>query len=324
MISVIVPVYNVEKYLKKCLDSILAQTYTELEILLIDDGSTDNSLSICQEYAQKDSRVIVMTKKNGGQGSARNMALDRMNGDYISFVDSDDYILPTMLQEMAEGIESYGVDLAICDVIVRDKRGSVTQKVPRKPQCYNNKELMWEYISTQDIGEGPCNKLYKRELFSQLRFPEIRASEDTYILHEILGQCKGAVHLGKAYYVYNLRGNSTEHKPFSELNLVLLECADRAIAYYEKNYPEFAEQAVIRKINKISHLMAHILMSCVYCKYRKVYKNLKQDLVEEYQTRLALHPEKLGVSARTREAILHPVRFKIMNILRGIKWRLLN
>ena len=323
-VTVIIPIYNTECFLPACIESVLCQTYSNIELFLVDDGSTDNSLSICLEYAKKDSRIIVLTKENGGQGAARNMALDQMSGEYISFVDSDDYIMSTMLQEMVEGIESYGADLAICDMKVVDKRGRVRQNVSRKPKYYNNKELMWEYISTQDIGEGPCNKLYRSKLFSQLRFPEIKASEDTYILHEILGQCKGAVHLGKAYYVYRRREDSTECKPFSEMNLVLLECADRAVEYYEKNYPEFSEQAVFRKMNKISLLMSRILTSGVYYKYRKVYKKLNQDLAEEYQTRLALHTKNLGVSTRTWEAILHPVRFKIINVLRRIKWQLLN
>ena len=324
MISVIVPVYNVEKYLRKSLDSILAQTYTDLEVLLVDDGSTDNCLSICQEYAKKDSRIILLTKENGGQGSARNMALDRMRGDYVSFVDPDDYILPTMLQEMVENIESYDADLAICYMNTIDTRGRVKQKASNKPKFYNNKELMREYATTGEIGEGPCNKLYKSKLFSQIRFPEIIASEDIYIMHEILGMCEGAVHLGKAYYVQTIRGDSTEHKPFSELNLVLLECADRVNEYYEKNYPEFLELVAFKKIYSIAKLMRRILVSGDYWKYRKVYKKLKLDLTKEYQTKLALYPEAPGVSKRTREAILHPVRFKIIGMLYGIKRKLFN
>ena len=324
MISVIVPVYNVENYLRKCLDSILAQTYTDLEILLIDDGSTDNCLSICQEYAQKDSRIVLLTKENGGQGSARNMALERMKGDYVSFVDSDDYILPTMLQEMVENMESYGADLAVCYIKTIDKNGKSKEKALQQPKLYNNKELMREYVSTQDIGEGPCNKLYKSKLFSQMRFPEIRAAEDTYIMHEILGMCEGAVHLGKAYYVQNVRDDSTERKPFSEMNLVLLECAERTIEYYEKNYPEFIELVTFRKINKTASLMYRILTSGVYWKYRNVYKKLKRNLTEEYQMKIALYPENPRITSNAREIILHPVWFKTINMLRGIKRQLLN
>ena len=324
MISVIVPVYNVEKYLRKSLDSILAQTYTDLEVLLVDDGSTDNCLSICQEYAKKDNRIILLTKENGGQGSARNMALDRMRGDYVSFVDPDDYILPTMLQEMVENIESYDADLAICYMNTIDTRGRVKQKASNKPKYYNNKELMREYISTQNIGEGPCNKLYKSKLFSQMRFPEIRASEDTYVMHEILGMCEGAVHLGKAYYVQTIRGDSTERKSFSELNLVLLECADRVNGYYEKNYPELMEILAFRKASRIVKLMSRILTSGVYWRYRKVYKKLEQDLVEEYQTKIALYPEHPRVPKKLRAIILFPIGFRIIGTLYGIKRRLLN
>lgn len=321
-VTVIVPIYNTEQFLPACIESILCQTYSNIELFLVDDGSTDDSLSICQKYAQNDSRIIVLRKENGGQGSARNMALERMSGEYVSFVDSDDYISPTMLQEMVENIELYGADLAVCYIKVITKDGKSTEKSLLQSTYYNNKELMRAYASTQDIGEGPCNKLYRSKLFSKLRFPEIRTSEDTYIMHEILGMCEGAVHLGKAYYVQNIRDNSTEHKPFSELNLVLLECAERTIEYYEKNYPEFVELVAFRKVNKTANLMRRILIGGNYCKYRKIYKELEEGLIKEYQMLIALYPEHPGVTSRTREIVQHPVWYKIINILRGIKKQL--
>src|SRR4051794_29018143 len=105
MISIIVPVYNTQRYLSRCIDSILKQSYKDLEIILIDDGSTDNSLSVCQEYASRDKRIKVLQKGNGGQGTARNMGLDICKGEYIGFVDSDDYIMPEMYELMLESIQ---------------------------------------------------------------------------------------------------------------------------------------------------------------------------------------------------------------------------
>ena len=137
-ISVIVPVYNTEKYLPRCIDSILAQTFTDFELLLIDDGSTDNSGRICGEYALKDKRIKVVHKENGGVSRARNLGIDNAQGEYLSFIDSDDYIRPTMYSELIAIADKYNVDLVSSDI---ELNGKVLQN-----KTSSNKKLDKKYI----------------------------------------------------------------------------------------------------------------------------------------------------------------------------------
>ena len=215
LISVIVPVYNVEKYLANCLDSIINQTYKNLEILLIDDGSTDNSGKICDDYAKKDNRIKVIHKENGGLSSARNIGINNANGNYLSFIDSDDTINHEMMNNMLDSINKNNTDMAIC------KLNIIKDEVKTNEKIDINEKI--EVITPNDVYDmlynhkqaemtSSCNKIFKIELFDDIRYPLGEINEDDAILHLILDKVNIISYSNIPYYNYYQRTGSIMHK----------------------------------------------------------------------------------------------------------------
>lgn len=187
-ISIIIPVYNIENYLNKCLDSILAQTFEDFEIICVNDGSKDNSLSVLNEYQNKDSRIKIISQKNGGSGSARNRGLEEACGEYIQFLDGDDYFEPQMLEKLYDLIATHSADIAACSSRKVDEEGNVTEsRNPNSPinlyktpfnKPFSYKDFPNDIFSL--IGTMPWNKLYKRDLIlkNKLSFPKLTGPDD--------------------------------------------------------------------------------------------------------------------------------------------------
>lgn len=211
LISVIVPVYKVEKYLPRCLDSILSQSFTDFELLLVDDGSPDSCPEICDEYARRDRRISVIHKENGGLSSARNAALDRATGQYISFVDSDDYITADALQTLYSALTETDSDIAVGNMMSIDESGNISEfYIPAAGRTLLEGD---EILSTLNQ-PCACNRLYRSEIFRSLRFPEGRLYEDVFIYHRILAQTKRMVLTGKTDYYYLIRSDSIMHSEY--------------------------------------------------------------------------------------------------------------
>ena len=211
LISVIVPVFKVEKYLPRCLDSILSQTFTDFELLLVDDGSPDSCPEICDEYARRDRRISVIHKENGGLSSARNAALDRATGKYVSFVDSDDYITADALQTLYSALTETDSDIAVGNMMSVDESGYISEfYIPADGRTLLEGD---EILSTLNQ-PCACNRLYKSEIFRSLRFPEGRLYEDVFIYHRILAQTKRMVLTGKTDYYYLIRSDSIMHSEY--------------------------------------------------------------------------------------------------------------
>lgn len=204
-ISVIVPMYKVEKFLRKCMESILSQTYGNLEIILVDDGSPDRCGSIADEYAALDSRIIVIHKKNGGLCSARNSGLDIATGKYIGFIDPDDWASEDLYEYLIKGIRKYEAQVASCRYFRVIEGQEITARADGMDVLYNHQEMMKEFIERFIIRSTFWNKLFVSSLFETARFPEGRTYEGTYFMHEILENVNSLVSLGlpKYYYVDN-------------------------------------------------------------------------------------------------------------------------
>ena len=183
MISVIVPVYKVEPYLRRCIDSILCQTYRDFELILVDDGSPDNCGAICDEYATKDSRVVVIHQENGGLSAARNAGIDASKGEYLSFVDSDDWIHPEMLQWLLRAIQSNHVPISVCGFQETDGRTVAIAATDFAAQMLDTEQFFVSYNVNATIA---CGKLYARELFAGIRYPVGKIHEDEFTTYKIL------------------------------------------------------------------------------------------------------------------------------------------
>lgn len=245
MISVIVPVYKVESYLHQCLDSILGQTYRDLEILLIDDGSPDRCGEICEEYAKKDSRIRVFHTKNQGLSAARNLGLREAKGEYIGFVDSDDWIEPDMYEILLRRIEETGTNISA---------SGVWKDYADKSISYSNDDGIYHKNETIRvlfrISDGMWNKLYKKICWADICFPENHTYEDVSILHKVFLKADSLSCVPKPLYHYRMREGSIIH------SLTMENIRDYWTASYEKysylrELPEFEnDREVIEKLEK--------------------------------------------------------------------------
>lgn len=225
----IIPVYNVEKYLHRCLDSVIAQTYQNLEIICVDDGSIDESGRICDQYAVRDARIKVIHQENQGLSAARNRGLDAAEGEYIAFVDSDDYILEDMYKKMLDKLLNYNVDLCVCQWQYEFSDGR--QVVKRKnidPTIYGRKASLefarFLYMGNYENGVvvAAWNKLYRRALLDKIRF-EGRIHEDEAFCGRIMAKNISVYVMEEQFYVYAQNGDSLTNKPFSANKFFFLD-----------------------------------------------------------------------------------------------------
>ncbi len=235
LISVIVPIYNVEKYLKRAIESLINQTYENLEILLINDGSTDSSGEICNEYAKRDNRIKVIYKENGGQASAINLALSICKGEYIGFMDPDDYINRNFYKNLYILAKKYDTDITECSMIKVKEEADVEKVYLEEFEVDENEEVEFfdsigglQKLFGEDFAEYletivKVNKIYKRSVFETMRFPEVRIYEEWGTMYKIYYNTKKNLKLHKVQYVYVQRKDSTVNRPFGKERLLMLD-----------------------------------------------------------------------------------------------------
>lgn len=225
-VSIIVPVYNVENYLAKCLDSLINQTHQNVEILVVNDGSKDNSEQIIQNYAQKyPEKIKPFIKENGGLSDARNFGIDRATGDYLGFVDSDDYVTATMFEEMVTLAEKHQSKMVICNIQKVDQNGNVTQKLTQIPNMPEKIDLDKNFSVFSDLSYFACNKLFKKELFDGKRFKKGAHFEDIQLIPQLLLQCETIAQTQKFHYQYLERTDSIT-KTHTERGLDILKAVE--------------------------------------------------------------------------------------------------
>lgn len=260
-ITVIVPVYNVENYLEKCLDSLINQTYKNLEIIVINDGSIDNSGEICQEYAQKDNRIVYIEKENGGQAEARNIGLDRMTGSYVTFVDSDDWVEVDYVETLYKKITEYQADIAVGNYYSFNQTegmyyfhifgDSYYEKV------YDNVSIFENLYESQDMKKFafifPWGKLYKASLLDDLRFDNGKLAEDAYLNQKIYLLAERIVYLNKGLYAYCQREGSSSRAWTEEWMHALVDTmSERITLLANMGYPLEKHLAVYRQMLEVS------------------------------------------------------------------------
>ena len=283
LISVIVPIYRVEQYLPRCVDSILCQDWKNFELILVDDGSPDRCGQICDDYAAKDSRIRVIHKKNGGLSDARNAGIDVARGDYISFVDSDDYVKPTYLSYLYFLVQSANN----CKVsqanyfIVRGGKTTPSYE-ERGMVAFTRAEACAAVLYHDRVDVSGCGKLYERSVFDQIRFPVGRLYEDTFIFGDILLQTPVYVYGGEAQYYYVQRKDSIVNKQFSEKNLQYIEAVNKLSEIAVQIDPELRKACDRRCV----HARLSVLRYMEHCPAE--YEAIRNQLREEA---LRLAPE---------------------------------
>ncbi len=250
LISVIVPVYNTAELLPKCIDSILTQTYSNLEVILVNDGSSDNSGNICDEYAKKDSRIKVIHKENGGVSEARNVALDTVNGDYVIFVDSDDYLEPTIYETLINLSYEHNCDISICSYTTYREDGSTFFFMNSDEiEIMDKAKAVSDLLEDERLQSHMWNKLYKAKLFNDIRFPTASIMEDVCVNYMLFEKANKVVFYHKPLYNYIRRTGSLSLAPSGTKNKDAFTVILNRYLALEKTMPE------IQKCNDYSLVM---------------------------------------------------------------------
>lgn len=234
-VSVIVPVYNVELYLEKCLRSLVEQSLEDIEILVINDGSTDKSQNIIDEYQRNyPKKIKSFQKPNGGLSDARNFGLDRASGEMIGFVDSDDYVSPTMFEEMYHLAKKHNAEMVLCNLQKVDEFGNVTQKLTQIPHLPEKIDLSENFSVFSDISYFACNKLFRKEFFQGKRFKKDIHFEDIQLIPQLLLQCSTVAHTQNYHYQY-LERSSSISKTHNERGLDILNAVEDVKTMFDQS-----------------------------------------------------------------------------------------
>lgn len=255
LISIIIPVYQAEKYLKQCLNSVINQNYQNLEIIIIDDGSTDKSLSIIKEYQKKDNRIVLLQQSNKGAGAARNLGLQNAQGDYIGFVDSDDWICQDMFAYLHNLLLKYKADIAGCDFYSCKERSNEKAKENKKKEdkevltSMNQRELLQFFfrVNGEKSFYAVWNMLYKKEVLKEVYFPEGKITEDLLFNFKAYSNCRKYIlsNCKKYFYFYNPKG--VTRKCLGETDLALLRNWDIIIEDTKKRWPDMLKYAELNR-----------------------------------------------------------------------------
>lgn len=285
LITVIIPVYNVKEFLPRCVHSVAQQTYRQLEILLIDDGSTDGSGELCDRFAEEDSRIRVFHKENGGSSSARNMGLELFTGEYVGFVDSDDYVEPDMYEKLLKGIQESGAGISQIGRNEIDGQGNLLPDIcspPAEREFLSSRDFMRELL----MHRGDCSfctKLIYRELMEGRRFPEGKLNEDFWLLIHMLPETKGILSLPDyGYHVFYRLGSNSRRADADDFSRVFGDCVDNADLAGEltaEHYPELSREVfrfgVFQRLEYLLHIPIP-QMTKDNQQYRDIVKNLRK------------------------------------------------
>lgn len=243
LVSIIVPVYNVEKYLERCIQSLVNQTYSELEIILVDDGSTDLSSKICDEWVKRDSRISVIHKKNGGLSDARNAGMKIVKGEYVCFVDSDDVVHKDFLKSLLILLNEYNADFVEGVAQKFTEKFDTSMDSEIEIEIYNRERAMLELIAERKIRQTVWNKLYRRELIEGIEFPYGKINEDEFWTYQVIGKVNTVVRTSQVIYGYFQRTGSIMGQNYCMKRLDVLQAKEERMQYIKKEFPDLYSNA---------------------------------------------------------------------------------
>lgn len=276
-ISIIVPVYNVEKYLGKCIDSILNQTYKNFELILVDDGSTDSSKTICEVYSKKDNRIKLFHKTNGGLSDARNYGINHSNGEYLLFIDSDDFIHNHYLEILYNTIEKNNADLVICKYKSVYEKDNVTFDIPDKIdiQKYDRSQVYEKMFLQDGIDVSAVAKIYKKSIFidNNIMFPKDMLYEDMQIIDKVIENCSSIFIADFDGYFYLQRSGSIMYSSMSEKRMSLIKKMDDLISLMKNKYPDAVDEAIKRYVYCNFHILGRSILNDEFINESKQIRN---------------------------------------------------
>lgn len=317
LVSIIIPVYNVERYLARCVDSVLTQTYPHLEVILVDDGAKDASGSICNEYARKDSRVRVIHKENGGLSSARNAGIDIASGDFLQFVDSDDWIEPDAVESMLAAAQTHQAELVVAGRWdVSEKTGEKKKGLcPARQEVVSGEEMVSRIFRWDNCDSSACDKLYSRRLFREVRFPLGVVCEDVPIMYRIVLDAGKVALLDKPIYNYFHRGGSITYTTVSERNFHFAQHTAVILPWIREHYPQLEEEARYLRVRSLVYAVQSVDLSSPedYKKFREACGKERRELRKH--TLFFLTCSLFGRKEKITDLLM---AFGIYRMLRGV------
>lgn len=284
-ISIIIPVYNSEKYLKKTINSVLNQTYKNIEIILVDDGSIDNSYIICKEYSERYDNIKIYTKNNEGPGPARNLGIEHANGSYIGFVDSDDFIHQKMYEDMMCTAIKDNIDIVQCGFKKVNEKGMELYSV----NLVNQREIIkgnynssLEYARWSKLNSFLCNKIFKKELFNKVELPSLFYGEDQVALVKLFNKSQRVLLIPEPYYYYVQNEDSLFHQDFNLKQLDSITAGKMMYEYHENHFTELLPYYSARVIQYIIKFYYPVKISN-YENKKIILKNMKKDYEKHFQ-----------------------------------------
>ena len=258
LISVIVPVYNVEKYVERCIKTLTQQTYRNIEIIIIDDGSPDNAGIICDELSKKDERIKVIHQKNQGLSGARNTGIDEARGEYLLFVDSDDWVHEDMVEVLYHLLVDNNAQIAACGTEIVDDKGHIAYFSDdlEEIKVFSTEEAMIELPLDERIRNVAWNKLYKKELFNDIRFPVGMIFEDIATTYRLIDKAEIIVYCGKPLYCYYKSENSILRSEFSLKWFDKVTACKMRAEYYQIHYPEISKRVSLYYVRSVLNTLA--------------------------------------------------------------------
>ena len=293
LLSVIIPVYNVENFLERCVLSVIYQTYTALEILLIDDGSTDTSGALCDQLAQNYKRIKVIHKENGGLSDARNWGLSTATGEYITFLDSDDYIHPETYSILISQLEDNGADIAECKTVKVYSTFPPINKIEAAQIIHMNRdEAMLSSYDWKYFTAVVWNKVYKREIIANKRFPVGRYHEDEFFIHEVLYSSKSLIHIDAAMHYYQQRSGSIMASQYNLKHVDAIDAFKIRLNFFKEKNADIYEKGCICIVDFILQKMQYLILDKrspwkqrreLYYAYGKELQSLNSEVLGIYQ-----------------------------------------
>lgn len=313
LISIIVPVYNVETYIETCVESLLNQTYKNIEVILIDDGSNDDSGDICDKCAEKSSKVRVHHKDNGGLSSARNVGLRIAKGSYVTFVDSDDYIEPFYVEKLYLLVEEYDVKMAICPytVVVNGRENNIG--IGYKRELLDTETCLKRMLLEQGFTVSACAKLYSIDLFQNIKYPEGKLYEDNGTTYKLIMKCDFIAYDSCSIYNYILRQGSITSNDFNSRKLDYIRLTDEACEIMQSRYETLGAVCDVRKSRCRINILRQLINIDKNKKTQRIQKQICADLCKLW-VRLKKNPyadSKLKIAVWT--ALHCNMAFKLMS-----------
>lgn len=259
-ISIIMPMYNSERFIEKCISSLVSQTHENIEIIIIDDGSSDSSYDICLALSKNDSRIHLIKQVNGGVSAARNTGLKYATGDYIGFVDSDDYVTENMYASLLAAAEKYQADIVECGYFEADANGQITLTAALEADIIrDNHEMMKKSLSGWNTVDFCCNKLYEKSLFDGVEFPAYHYSEDYYVNYMTLAKSQTKVTLSEPHYFYVKHETNATSGNFNPRKMDVIKAGQAVLSSVEEDYPALKNHVIIYLLNNLIDLYMLIL-----------------------------------------------------------------